>query len=849
MDSVSPETASTAGVRNSSSVASGHQRFVFTDPVAFSYIAGDPSVTVLARRQKLEGYELYLVEQWACCRNDPTFIITTYTGDPNDSVVASVLSVPTDQSIWSPELRLYFKELSGYYARAKETHLGTLMVTNLSIFPSSLTVIPIPEGDVSKYRELFFVNEDLKRLGCSGRLGIKLAPPTDATKAKFQQLYRTSDKIPLNGSVIELVKLCQAALVLFGKLEPGYADGLLCDVTEKAINDWWVEFGSEYHAVEPHDGILGPTTVAALLGMLMGARNRLSAYNAPVAKDVFDIESTKRGIAYFQKSQRIQRTRRLDRMTLERLRKVTAKAASGEDWTIPRALKSTVAELGGKGGEMVMGMVGVRDKGGIADIETVDLDRFVELVQGERSKWLWYGKPRKTTTGAMFDRVPGEEGVSADDHGHSKPTKKETAVDNDGLRREITTEGDKQAPEITASVEGSEKDPFSKRAALKRATGKLEKAVVGRRHHQRYSKDENDVSSHHVKSDHRPAYMKHAKTTDTLTTGQNTQLSQDLEFITPTVTGPFHGHSRWVPESEASFAKTLTQTPHESGTALGQYKSSDVHRDTKSVTEVAAKLEEAEDEDSSKPPTVEDSVAGSIRGVVLPNLLPSYDAQNIGPLLRRTQSSEHLGPYQTENRNDGWWPRHLSFSIAEESVLTWPSLLTSTEGDDTPNSPPQTELAKQTALANEAKHLRERLALLRSIDAVWVEGQITNVQQLNEQADQDLQELDDMYYRRLEEYHSLREDAHEIISRERSQLQEAIRDIDTLGAKLEYEINTLRSKVDDVDDGVTELERQVDFVEDRVRELEDVAQEKEGWVHWIVRVTTGIGSLPVSVHR
>lgn len=224
---------------------------------------------MIERRGKLHGYELYLVEQWACSRVHPTFVITTYTGDPNHTVVVGVLGVPADEETWSPRLRVYFKAISLYHARPKETPLGMIMVTNLSSFPSALTVIPVPDGDVRKHREDFIVNEDLKRLGCSGRSGMSLSMPAGATQAKFFQLYKTSDRIPLYGAVIELVKLCQVALMIFGKLEQEYADGCLCDVTEKAINDWWTEIGSEYYNVEPTDGILGPTTVSALLGMLM----------------------------------------------------------------------------------------------------------------------------------------------------------------------------------------------------------------------------------------------------------------------------------------------------------------------------------------------------------------------------------------------------------------------------------------------------------------------------------------------------------------------------------------------------------------------------------------------------
>lgn len=395
----SPHGSLHAVTQNGNSIhPPAHQRLVFTDPAAFRYLEEDPCTIVLERRRRLRGYELYIVEQWACSRTHPTFVITTYTGLEQNSVVVGILSVPTNEEAWSPRLRVYLQAITNYHARKKETPLGTLMVTNLSSFPSALTVIAVPDGDLKKHREDFIVNEDMKRLGCSGRAGLNLAPPTSATEAKFSQLYRTSDRIPLYNAVIELVKLCQVALMLFGKLAPEYADGLLCDITEQAINDWWTEIGTEYFTIDPSDGILGPTTVAAILGMLMGARNRLNAYGAPVAKDVFDIVNTKRAIAHFQKSQKIDRTRRLNQQTLSRLHKATAKAASGEGWAVPRAVKSTVAELSGKGGDLVHG----REKARIAEVETLNIDTFIQLGSGERFKWLWYGKPRKTTDSDVF---------------------------------------------------------------------------------------------------------------------------------------------------------------------------------------------------------------------------------------------------------------------------------------------------------------------------------------------------------------------------------------------------------------------------------------------------------------
>ncbi|KAF2627600.1 hypothetical protein BU25DRAFT_410752 [Macroventuria anomochaeta] len=820
-----------------------HQRFVLTDIVASRYLEDDPQTTVLARRQKIEGYEIYLVEQWACSRSHPTFLITTYTGNPEDTVLATIISVPADETQWSPQMQLYFNSLNEYHARRRDTPYGTLMVTNLNGFPSSLTVIPIPGGDMRKYREIFFVNENLKRLGCSGRLGIKLAPPSSATEAKFHQLYRTSEKIPLNGAVIELVKLCQVALVLFGKLEPEYADGLLCDVTEKAINDWWVEFGAEYYTVEPHDGILGPTTVAALLGMLIGARNRLSALNAPIAKDVFDIESTKKGIAHFQKTHHIPRSRRLDRQTLDRLRRATAKAASKESWGVPRAFKSTVAELGGKGGEMVMGIVGAGEKDGIAEVETVDIDRFVELVRGDHAKWLWHGRPRKTGSGDMFDRLPDEDGqtspITAQDRSRN-PLKRQPTLDEQKLpRREATRDDHKKELFSPDGTEAKDRDPFSKRAAIKarldpeRGFHRIKDAVGLRSHASKLSKEE-----------HGRLQLQGSRT------GLNVSQQADLDSVYEdgnelnSVMSP----QRVTTDLEPSFTKVLTETPRDSASHLALSKgTSTLDGEPESS---GSKLPTAEPEASTQPPTAEPSIAGSIyHGIDLNEVLPLEDAHAFPALLRRTQSADQIQLYDTWHSDD-WWPRHLSFSIAEESVLKWQSVVNIEPDeeaiDDTDTS--TVALGRQkvtyTVQSEQLKRLHHRLAVLSATDTTWVKTRLKEIKDLDAAADADIETLESIYYPRLDTYHALRDDTHAVIMNNRAQLTASLRELDNVSDKLEYEISALRGKVEDVEDFVDEFEKQVDYVCERVEELERTLGRREGWWHWIFRKATGIGSPP-----
>ncbi|TVY62712.1 Protein STB6 [Lachnellula suecica] len=864
---VSPATAMAtepaSSTANNTTPTPKRRHCVFADPVAFRYLEEDSATVVVERRGRLEGYELYIVEQWACSRVHPTFVITTYTGDPNHSVLVGVLGVPADEEAWSPRLRVYFKAISQFHARPKETPLGMLMVTNLSSFPSALTVIPVPDGDVKKHREDFLVNENLKRLGCSGRSGMSLSTPAGATQAKFFQLYKTSDRIPLYGAVIELVKLCQVALMMFGKLEQEYADGCLCDVTEKAVNDWWTEIGSEYYNVEPTDGILGPTTVSSLLGMLMGARNRLNYYGAPVAKDSFDVFSLKRGIAYFQKSQKMERTRRLDRQTLDRLHRVTAKAAAGEGWAVPKAVKSTVAELSGKGGEMVMGMVG-RDKAGIGDIETLDLDRFVGLVHGERAKWLWYGKPRRTAVGETFgksDLETGNMSFTKDEQGgyiwsHSRSDS--VPPEDDSEMRKVEKDSpnavysNRPPGSATSMVESpNERDPQLRKTIFKGVSGKMSDARSGfgrikdavglRGHVSRHSKDdgaENRFSGYFSPSSTAlepssgaptsPQMVGKAFTWKLTPADYQNGAPKQKEPINDGVTGTCPADAVFSPrDSKSSF-------PAESLTPVEAQK----------AAEMDAKWAEQVKEIRRDYVVNEPSVAGSVYGdgdLEGPLLELERDPQNFEILLHRRHSVSAASPTSTAPRNEAWWPRQMSFSEAEDAVFTWEPV--GAVDDDVDESNNWAALQKQKYIAEDFKHMFEKISHLQDELAPWVETKVEAVEGLDTKAAQDQEGFQTLYYQLSESYQAVKQNCQDIISDERTHAGEAIKEIEILGAKLEYELNALLSKVQDVEDGVAQFERQVDALEYRAGELESTLGN-ESWAHYIVRSITGIGTGP-----
>ncbi|KAG9235435.1 hypothetical protein BJ875DRAFT_459168 [Amylocarpus encephaloides] len=855
----SQESAAMAdhSVARSAAHSTPRKHYVFPDPVAFRYLEEDPATVVIERNGRLQGYELYLVEQWACSRVHPTFVITTYTGDPSHSATVGVLGVPSDEAEWSLRLKVYFKAISQFHARPKDTPFGLLMVTNLSSFPSALTVIPVPDGDIKKHREDFIVNENLKRLGCSGRSGISLATPASATQAKFFQLYKTSDRIPLYGAVIELVKLCQVALMMFENLGQEYADGMLCDVTEKAINDWWPDIGSEYYNIEPTDGILGPTTVAALLGMLMGARNRLNSYGAPVAKDAFDVLNLKRGITYFQKSQKIERTGTLDRETLAKLHRVTAKAAAGEGWAVSKAVKSTVAELSGKGGEMVMGMVG-RDKAGIGDIETLDPDRFVSLVHGERAKWLWYGKPRRSGGDSVGKADPGIKNLTftKDDQGgyiwsnnrsNSNPPEDDVEVRRKEKESPFTVYANRPPGSATSVLESpGERDPQLRRAVFKGVSDKMSDArsgfgrikdAVGLRGHQsKHSKDDG------TDSDPRMSGYFSPQSSSALTPSTGGPSSPQMVSKSFTWKNTPGEYINGQPKEKDSVSSGLDS--QQKATQLGKYHKTIHNQEAQKAAEGEARWAEQVREIRRDLVVNEPSIAGSVYGegdLECPLAEAERDPENFEVLLHRRRSLSAASPSSVLHRNEAWWPRQMSFSDAEEAVLTWKPV-TNLE-DDPEDDDSWAALQKQRYMSDDIKHLYEKISNLREEIVPWVEKKVVDVERLDEQASRDQEQFRTLYYQLTESYQAIKQNSQDLIEEERSQVMEAVKDIEMLGSKLEYEINALVSKVDDVEDGVDQFERQVDDLEARAAEFETQLRT-ESWPHYIVRTITGIGTGP-----
>ncbi|RIA79518.1 hypothetical protein C1645_840501 [Glomus cerebriforme] len=257
-------------------------------------------VQVLGEKE-LEGYQLYIVEQWACdVIRRPYNTVIVFTGDPAHKVKACVVNIERGKIEHYPEkLKDLFDNLEkDNMTRPKDSDEGTIFVTNFSTFPSSLNTILVPGGDYETHKFEFFLNLNLRKAGCRGRSALSLKPPTDAQRDKFLQTYTVSDGIPFDYAVLELVKLVQISLYIYGFLQIDCTDGFLCNSTENALK----EFQNKYCPdIDIRDNILDPMLVSVILRKIVSMRNKLNSLGYQVGKDPFsDPDLFLNGVASFQ---------------------------------------------------------------------------------------------------------------------------------------------------------------------------------------------------------------------------------------------------------------------------------------------------------------------------------------------------------------------------------------------------------------------------------------------------------------------------------------------------------------------------------------------------------------------
>ncbi|OBZ70442.1 Protein STB6 [Grifola frondosa] len=284
-----------------------------SSPLNVDWIGGGRKFEVVEEQIELEGFQIYAVEKWVVERKRPVIVLTVYTGDPQHKITVTALT--PQPSLTLLEMQLEWEkaihDLRRDGARPKETDKGILMVTSLANFRSDYTIVHIPRGNFIDVREQLYTNISLLRMGCGGRSALTLEEPSDATKDRFIAMYHVADKTParscalFNATVLELVRLIQAALSIFGMFDicSEERNGLLCDVTCEGIQRWVLEIGEPCMKVEPMERVADPTVVAALFSLILSTRGQLHALGQVVPKDPFlDPSTFVRSLASFHAS-------------------------------------------------------------------------------------------------------------------------------------------------------------------------------------------------------------------------------------------------------------------------------------------------------------------------------------------------------------------------------------------------------------------------------------------------------------------------------------------------------------------------------------------------------------------
>ncbi|CAL1700639.1 unnamed protein product [Somion occarium] len=284
-----------------------------TSPAKLGRSRAGSLVPMVEDQLELDGYQIYAVEKWVVERKRPVTVLTVYTGNPKQRITVtalsplSSLSAAEAQAEW--DKAIYQLRRDG--AKPRETDKGMVMVTSLANFRSDYTIVHIPRGSFLDVQEQLYTNIDVLRMGCSGRSALTLEEPSDTTKDRFISMYYISEKTLtraqelFNPTVLELVKLIQAALAIYGMfdLAPDERNGLLCDVTYEGIQRWIAEIGEPCIQVEPTERIADPSVVAALFSMILTIRNKLHALGYSVPKDPFiDPAAFIRSLTTFQNS-------------------------------------------------------------------------------------------------------------------------------------------------------------------------------------------------------------------------------------------------------------------------------------------------------------------------------------------------------------------------------------------------------------------------------------------------------------------------------------------------------------------------------------------------------------------
>ena len=182
------------------------------------------------------------------------------------------------------------------------------------------------------------------------------------------------------------------------------------------------------------------------------------------------------------------------------------------------------------------------------------------------------------------------------------------------------------------------------------------------------------------------------------------------------------------------------------------------------------------------------------------------------------------------------WPRQLSFTAMVDVLAAGVDNDMTEQNSIAARENAHTALSLEKSLAVQVGGMRQRVEECERAIGPWVEQKVDDIQAYEERASSDQAKLDLIYHQRLDDYNALHDYSDDRMSQERSNLTEAVKELEILGAKLDYELSALESKVEDVESGVADFERKVVQVEAKAEELDDMGEVKVSWLGWFLRM-------------
>jgi hypothetical protein len=206
-----------------------------------------------------------------------------------------------------------------------------------------------------------------------------------------------------------------------------------------------------------------------------------------------------------------------------------------------------------------------------------------------------------------------------------------------------------------------------------------------------------------------------------------------------------------------------------------------------------------------------------------PHLSEMQTTTSVKETLRRSQS------YSGSSEHDRVLSRNLSFGDISSALGTSPMIMDS--GFQS--------LAEEKYVSEVALMLKKHLDTCKKLYLEKSQDQVRSIGISDLEVARKLDQIDKTYIQLLIDYEVLQQTMTDTITNSRASLGDILAKVEGVASKLEYELNVLTSKVEDVEDGIIEFEDQVLSLEERAQALEMEESKEESWTWRLARLFLG----------